>query len=75
MSPDWLAYSGPDGPQSLADRMHAAWVCFATTVDPGWRAWDERRPVLVFDEPTTRVEDGLRDEILTAWRDGGHVNG
>jgi para-nitrobenzyl esterase len=54
--------------------MHAAWGRFATTGDPSWRAWDERRPVTVFDEPTTRVEDGLRDEILTAWRDGGHGN-
>ncbi|MFD9941030.1 carboxylesterase/lipase family protein [Nonomuraea sp. NPDC059023] len=28
--------AGPDAPQELADAMHAAWVRFARTGDPGW---------------------------------------
>ncbi|MFI6482544.1 carboxylesterase/lipase family protein [Nonomuraea sp. NPDC050663] len=28
--------AGPDAPQSLADAMHAAWVRFVRTGDPGW---------------------------------------
>ncbi|MEU6314395.1 carboxylesterase family protein [Streptomyces sp. NPDC047014] len=34
----WLA--GPETPQALADEMHAAWVRFAVSGDPGWPAWD-----------------------------------
>ncbi|MYT21879.1 carboxylesterase family protein, partial [Streptomyces sp. SID7760] len=45
----WLA--GPDAPQELADRMHAAWVRFAATGDPGWRAWDGNGPPMVFGGP------------------------
>ncbi|MFE2879937.1 carboxylesterase/lipase family protein [Streptomyces roseus] len=45
----WLA--GPDAPQELADRMHAAWVRFAVTGDPGWRAWDGNGPPMVFGGP------------------------
>ncbi len=36
----WLA--GQDAPQELADEMHAAWVRFAVTGDPGWAAWKAR---------------------------------
>ncbi|MEU6096221.1 carboxylesterase family protein [Streptomyces sp. NPDC047079] len=30
---------GDAPPQTIADRMHAAWVSFATTGDPGWSAY------------------------------------
>ncbi|MFE2145200.1 carboxylesterase/lipase family protein [Streptomyces sp. NPDC059456] len=49
----WLA--GPDAPQELADRMHAAWVRFAVTGNPGWAAWDGNGPPMVFGGPR-RVE-------------------
>ncbi|MEV0411320.1 carboxylesterase family protein [Streptomyces sp. NPDC050448] len=49
----WLA--GPDAPQELADRMHAAWVRFAVTGNPGWAAWDGNGPPMVFGGPQ-RVE-------------------
>ncbi|MET9885522.1 carboxylesterase family protein [Streptomyces sp. NPDC006430] len=45
----WLA--GPDAPQELADRMHAAWVRFAVTGNPGWAAWDGNGPPMVFGGP------------------------
>ncbi|MEW2520637.1 carboxylesterase/lipase family protein [Actinacidiphila alni] len=58
---DNLAAPGESGllgaapPQPLADAMHAAWVAFATTGDPGWPAYDTAdRTTMVFgtaDEP------------------------
>ena len=36
---------GPDpAPGGLATRMHAAWVAFARTGDPGWATYDPHRP-------------------------------
>ncbi|MFD7586159.1 carboxylesterase/lipase family protein [Kitasatospora sp. NPDC059811] len=38
---------GPDpAPAGLAARVHDAWVAFAGTGDPGWAAYDLRRPVV-----------------------------
>ncbi|MFI6170622.1 carboxylesterase/lipase family protein [Nocardia sp. NPDC051052] len=38
---------GPgDVPVGLATQMHAAWVAFAKTGDPGWVTYDPRRPVV-----------------------------
>jgi para-nitrobenzyl esterase len=34
-------------PQELATRMHAAWVAFARTGDPGWEPWTAARPIVV----------------------------
>ncbi len=56
------ALAGPDRPQPLADAMHAAWVRFATTGDPGWPAWDSRRPVMTFDHPRSEVVFAPREE-------------
>ncbi|MCX4539729.1 carboxylesterase family protein [Streptomyces sp. NBC_01565] len=45
----WLA--GRDTPQELADEMHAAWVRFAVTGDPGWAPWDGNGPPRMFGGP------------------------
>ncbi|MFD7597794.1 carboxylesterase/lipase family protein [Kitasatospora sp. NPDC059812] len=38
---------GPEpAPAGLAARVHGAWVAFACTGDPGWAAYDLRRPVV-----------------------------
>jgi para-nitrobenzyl esterase len=70
-SPDWILLGGDTMPQRIADEMHAAWVRFATTGDPGWRPWDDTRPTMVFGD-TSGVVAGQRDEELRAWgkRDG-----
>ncbi|MFE9258151.1 carboxylesterase/lipase family protein [Streptomyces sp. NPDC006879] len=48
-APDSIRLAGPGAPQELADRMHRAWVDFATAGTPGWAAWDEHtRPIKVF---------------------------
>ncbi|WP_405942866.1 carboxylesterase/lipase family protein [Streptomyces sp. NBC_00207] len=62
----WLA--GPDAPQALADEMHAAWVRFAVTGDPGWAAWDGNGPPKVFGGPEPEPEsvpEGTRAATLT----------
>lgn len=51
------AITGPNPPQDLADRMHAAWVRFVKTGDPGWAAYGERRATQRFDVRDEIVED------------------
>ncbi len=51
-----------DGPerQALADEMHAAWIAFARTGDPGWPAYDaDRRATQVFDTTSEVVDDPM----------------
>lgn len=59
--------AGPDAPASLAREMHAAWVSFITTGDPGWPAFGAEQTTRVWDvEPSTAplrraaVVDALR---------------
>ena len=49
-----------DGPERrpLADAMHAAWIAFARTGDPGWPAYDlERRATQRFDTTLEVLDD------------------
>jgi para-nitrobenzyl esterase len=49
---------GDDPPQELADRMHRAWIDFATTGDPGWAAYDPAtRTAMEFGLESGPVED------------------
>ncbi|MFI5617083.1 carboxylesterase/lipase family protein [Streptomyces sp. NPDC051567] len=48
----WLA--GPHAPRALAGEMHAAWVSFAVTGDPGWAPWDGSGPPKAFGGPEHR---------------------
>jgi carboxylesterase type B len=68
---DWLgneteALEGPNPPQQLADTMHAAWVAFATTGNPGWPRYDlTRRSMMRFDTASHLVEDPRsRERVL-----------
>jgi para-nitrobenzyl esterase len=47
---------GPDRPQHLASQMHDAWIRFARSGDPGWRAFDKDYPVRVFGGGHSPVE-------------------
>ncbi|MEU9377868.1 carboxylesterase family protein [Streptomyces sp. NPDC048255] len=62
----WLA--GPDAPQALADEMHAAWVAFAVTGDPGWAPWNGNGPPKVFGGPEREEEEKERAEAPFATR-------
>lgn len=49
---------GTDPPQQIADTMHAAWVSFATSGDPGWPRYDlSRRATMRFDTSSQVVDD------------------
>lgn len=64
-SPDARGLSGTDAPAALAEAMHGAWVDFATAGDPGWTAWDGRRPVKTFD--------GERNPVVLAPREDERI--
>lgn len=61
-APEAEAIQGPGAPQPLADEMHAAWVRFAATGDPGWPAYGEERAVMRFGEPSALVHDPAGEE-------------
>jgi len=50
--------TGSAPPQQLANRMHAAWVAFATDGDPGWPKFDlDRRATMHFDTKSEVIND------------------
>ncbi|CAM5386958.1 Carboxylic ester hydrolase OS=Streptomyces tendae OX=1932 GN=GUR47_24790 PE=3 SV=1 [Streptomyces tendae] len=53
------ALLGPDrAPADLATRVHAAWIRFARTGDPGWDPYDtDRRATMRIDAEWTQVDD------------------
>jgi para-nitrobenzyl esterase len=54
---------GPTPPQDLAKDMHAAWIRFAATAEPGWPAFGRGRQVQFFDADGGSVQlDPRRDE-------------
>lgn len=54
---------GTDPPQELARRMHADFVRFATTGDPGWPQYNgNERMTLVYDTTTEQVADAAGAE-------------
>ncbi|MDQ0993721.1 carboxylesterase/lipase family protein [Streptomyces sp. V3I7] len=87
--PESRKLAGDGGPQELCDEMHAAWVRFADTGDPGWQSWDASHPVRTFGDGPTRTDHGPRDAELALWTiatppvpapvpttiDGTHVRG
>ena len=65
--PENQPLAGDAPPQALADTMHAAWVAFVRTGDPGWPAYDVgTRPVQVFGDLTAVVPDP-RSEQRALW--------
>ncbi len=46
---DVARLAGEDPPQSLADRVHGAYVAFIRDRDPGWPRWSPRQPVMTWD--------------------------
>jgi para-nitrobenzyl esterase len=57
------ALLGPNPPHRLADTIHAAWVAFATSGDPGWPKYNlQRRATMRFDTTCEVVNDHLHKE-------------
>ena len=46
--PDAQLLVGTEAPADLAAKMHATWIRFASTGDPGWQPFDETYPVMIF---------------------------
>jgi para-nitrobenzyl esterase len=67
-SPDAIALTGPDAPQSLATSMHSAWVAFARDGEPGWPVWNPERPVRSFDGAADPLIHAPRDAELQSFR-------
>ncbi|MFE0704142.1 carboxylesterase/lipase family protein [Streptomyces sp. NPDC058872] len=65
--PETRALTGPDAPHGLAAAVHAAWVAFAATGDPGWRAWDPGRPVMTFGPGLPSLVEAPREAERRAW--------
>ncbi len=56
---------GTHPPQQVADAMHAAWVAFARSGNPGWPQFDlKRRATMRFDTSSHLVEDPRPAECL-----------
>ena len=56
---------GTNPPQQVASAMHAAWVAFATSSNPGWPQFDlKRRATMRFDTTSQLVEDPRSAERL-----------
>jgi para-nitrobenzyl esterase len=62
---------GPAPPAGLATQMHAAWITFARDGDPGWPAFDDSCPVMVFDAPGSGVQSDPRGAERRAWLSPG----
>ncbi|MEJ1155573.1 carboxylesterase/lipase family protein [Microbacterium marmarense] len=52
---DSVRMAGRLAPQALADQMHADWVRFIRTGDPGWPAYGAQRTTQLYDTATTAV--------------------
>ena len=58
---------GTNPPHELARRMHADFIRFATTGDPGWARYDQRdRATMIYDTASETVLDAAGVE-REAW--------
>ncbi|WP_153543821.1 carboxylesterase/lipase family protein [Streptomyces sp. RB17] len=65
--PESQKLAGEGAPRELAEAMHAAWVRFVTTGDPGWQAWDASHPVRIFGDGEPHTAFGVRDAEIALW--------
>jgi para-nitrobenzyl esterase len=61
---------GPTPPAALAEQMHAAWIAFARGGDPGWPAFDDSYPVMVFNAPGGGLATDPRGDERAIWARG-----
>jgi carboxylesterase type B len=63
--------AGPNPPTALAETMHAAWVAFVTSGNPGWPQYElSQRATMRFDEGECVVVNDLRAAERLLWE--GH---
>ena len=56
--PDVTRVAGPEPPQALADRVHAAFAGFVRDQHPGWPAYHDSKSIMVFDTESEIVSGG-----------------
>jgi para-nitrobenzyl esterase len=63
---------GTEPPAALAAEVHAAWIRFAATGDPGWQAFDASYPVMIFGAAPGNASVTLdpRGDERTSWPGG-----
>jgi para-nitrobenzyl esterase len=61
---------GPQPPAALAEQMHAAWIGFARGGDPGWPAFDDSYPVMVFNTTGGGLQSDPRGDERAIWGHG-----
>jgi para-nitrobenzyl esterase len=57
----------PEVRRDLAMAMHRTWTAFARTGDPGWPAYDESRPVMVYAGSGGTVVNDPRGDERAIW--------
>jgi para-nitrobenzyl esterase len=58
---------GSEAPEALAAAVHATWVRFAATGDPGWQPFDASYPVMTWDGERAEVVLDPRGEERRSW--------
>lgn len=66
--PLYEGLTGGAAPQSLADQVHAAWVRFATSGDPGWSPFDSTRSIVERLGPDGPWFDPIGSGTEIRWR-------
>jgi len=61
---------GPQPPAALAEQMHAAWAGFARSGDPGWPAFDDSYPVMIFNTTGGGLQSDPRGDERSIWGRG-----
>ena len=56
--PDVTRVAGPEPPQVLADQVHAAFVGFVRSHDPGWPPYRQSKSIMVFASESGTVNGG-----------------
>jgi hypothetical protein len=51
--------------------MPPAWIALARSGSPGWRAFDDAYPVMIFDAAGGGVQADPRGDERMIWRHGG----
>jgi para-nitrobenzyl esterase len=63
---------GDAPPRELAADLHATWIRFATTGDPGWPQFGPSNPVMTWTGETAQVVHDPRGDELRSWVDSSH---
>jgi para-nitrobenzyl esterase len=58
---------GAGAPVKLAADMHATWIRFASTGDPGWQPFDSSYPVMTWDGRSAEVVADPRGDERACW--------